>query len=145
MRAAFMFVFLVGCVNHPTPKHRVAPETCTAGAGDSSAPDECLVDADCSGGGVCSCAGNSFEYAHKTRNFCVLANCRSDADCSLGFLCSPSDTSSGPFYGVGGYYCHTPNDMCIVDSECTQNGMNGYCMFAPEVGYWTCGYGFTAG
>jgi hypothetical protein len=147
MRLTLLFVFLVGCVaSHPTPtQHRVSAQACTASGGDNDGSDQCLVDGDCSGGGVCSCAGNTFEYAHQTRNFCISANCHSDTDCTHGFLCSPSDGTGGPFYGVAGYYCHTAQDKCTVDSECVENGTNGYCMFAPEVGYWTCGYGFSAG
>src|SRR6185312_13230497 len=101
-------------------------------------------DADCGSGGVCSCAGSTFEYAHATRNICVPANCRVDADCSP-YLCSPSNSDGGPFYGVQGYYCHTGNDTCGRDSDCVQNGTQGYCMFAAEVAHWTCAYNFAAG
>lgn len=148
MRPVFAFALvLAGCMNsHPTPtEHRIAAQACAASAGDSMGSDECSVDTDCTSGGVCSCAGNTFEYAHETRNLCVPANCHVDADCAEGFLCSPSDSSGGPFYGVQGYYCHTAHDKCTVDSECVDNGMKGYCMFAPEVGYWSCAYTFAAG
>ncbi|MBV8760837.1 MAG: hypothetical protein JO257_26320 [Deltaproteobacteria bacterium] len=147
MRSLFVFLIFAGCVaSHPTPtEHRVASQTCTASAGDSNGSDECLSDADCASGGVCSCAGKTFEYAHATRNICVQANCRTDADCTGGYLCSPSNADGGPFYGVQGYYCHTPHDQCTVDSECNDNGRAGYCMFAPEVGHWACGYNFAAG
>lgn len=147
MRATFLFVLLAACVaSHPTPtNHRATPQTCITSAGDTNGSDECLVDTDCSDGGVCSCAGSTFEYAHATRNLCISANCRTDADCTGGYLCSPSDSDGGPFYGIQGYYCHTGHDQCTVDSECVDGGRNGYCMFAPEVGYWTCGYTFAAG
>jgi len=147
MRFAPLLV-LAACLttsNHSTPTaHRTAPTACLASAGDSFGADECSVDSDCTGGGVCSCAGNTFEYAHETRNICVPANCHTDTDCG-SYMCSPSDSSGGPFYGVQGYYCHTAHDTCTVDSECVQNGQQGYCMFAAEVGYWTCSYSFAAG
>jgi hypothetical protein len=147
MRLVPILFLFAACVisHHPTPTvHRTTEQACATSGGDTNGADECTVDTDCSGGGVCSCAGNTFEYAHETRNLCVPANCRTDADCGA-YMCSPSDSSGGPFYGVQGYYCHTAHDTCTVDSECVQNGQQGYCMFAPEVGYWSCAYSFAAG
>lgn len=50
----------------------------------------------------------------------------------------------GSFYGVQGYYCHTPADSCINDSDCDPS-TGGYCAFAPEIGYWACNHGECAG
>jgi hypothetical protein len=125
--------------------HRVTATACTASAGDTNGPDQCLSDADCAAGGVCSCAGSTFEYAHETRNLCVAASCRIDGDCGAE-MCSPSLGDSGPFYGVQTYACHTPDDTCGNDNDCAvQNGVQGYCAFAPPVGHWQCGYNFAAG
>ena len=146
MRIAAILVFLVACTHGVPNVHRNAPLTCPATAGDDNGPDQCLVDGDCSGGGVCSCAGNTFEYAHATRNLCVLANCRTDADCSHED-CSPSLGDGGPFYGVQGYYCHTSADTCVNDSDCGTDslGRHGYCMFSAQVAHWICGFGYAAG
>ena len=150
--AALIFVFAAACTGGgaggpsiSTPDvHRSAAMTCSPSAGDSNGPDECLADGDCANGGVCSCAGTTFEYAHETRNICVVAQCHVDADCGTT-LCSPSVNDCGTFYGVQGYYCRTADDTCGRDSDCVQNGQPGYCYFAPEVGHWTCGFSFCAG
>jgi hypothetical protein len=151
MRLVTLAFLLVACTDHKhsTPvNHRVDPVTCPASAGDSFGADECLSDADCAAGSgqteVCSCAGNTFEYAHATRNLCVPADCRTDAECAP-YLCSPSNGDGGPFYGVQGYYCHTPNDTCSNDSDCVNNGTQGYCMFSVLSDHWTCAYTFAAG
>jgi hypothetical protein len=149
MRIIIIALVLAACTDHPhsTPTvHRTAPVACTASAGDDQGSDECLADADCAGSGVCSCAGNTFEYAHATRNLCVPANCRTDAECGPE-VCSPSFGDAGPFYGVQGYYCHTASDTCGNDSDCgTDNlGRQGYCMFAATAGHWTCAFNFAAG
>jgi hypothetical protein len=45
--------------------------------------------------------------------------------------------SCGP--SVGGYYCHTPNDMCIDDSDCaTGNGLPAACTYSSAHGRWEC-------
>jgi hypothetical protein len=150
MRIAATLLVLAACTEHshttPPIAHRVGPTACTPSAGDSFGSDECLVDTDCSNGGVCSCAGNTFEYAHATRNLCVAANCRTDADCGSE-VCSPSDGDLGPFYGAQGYYCHTAADACGNDSDCgtDSSGRKGYCMFSAQVSHWTCAFNFAAG
>lgn len=142
------FLSITACTSShgPVTTHRAAASACTASSGNSNGPDECLVDGDCADGGVCSCAGNTFEYAHATRNLCVAAGCHVDSDCDNGELCSPSVGDSGPFYGIQLYACHTSEDTCGSDSDCAvQNGVQGYCQFAPPVGHWQCGYNFAAG
>jgi hypothetical protein len=36
--------------------------------------------------------------------------------------------------GVAGFYCHTPNDRCMNDSDCPTND----CGYDSAVGYWSC-------
>jgi hypothetical protein len=136
---------ITACTSHgPVTAHRETAVACTPSAGGINGQDECLVDGDCAGG-VCSCAGNTFGYAHATWNTCVAAGCHVDSDCD-GELCSPSVGDLGPFYGVQLYTCHTGDDTCGSDSDCgVQNGVQGYCAFAPPVGHWQCGYTFAAG
>ena len=130
---------------HSTPQaHRSTAMPCSASSGDTNGSDECLTDADCANGGVCSCAGSTFEYAHETRNLCVASQCRTDADCN-NTECSPSVGDCGTFYGVQGYFCHSADDTCARDSDCVQGGQQGYCFFSQDAGHWTCGYSFCAG
>jgi hypothetical protein len=36
-----------------------------------------------------------------------------------------------------GYYCHTPRDQCVDDSDC--QGVNfPSCVYEPSAGYWKC-------
>jgi hypothetical protein len=147
MRSILLVILVAACTTetHSIPNlHRVAADACPTSSGDTNGADECVSDADCTNGGVCSCSGSTFEYAHETRNICVPANCHVDADCGA-FLCSPSNSDGGPFYGVQGYYCHTSHDTCGRDSDCVQNGTQGYCMFSAEVAHWACAYTFAAG
>ncbi len=140
-------------------KHRQQAVACTASPADGGAPpgfdggslDQCLVDSDCVDGGVCSCRGSTFAWAHQSYgNSCVPANCRSDSDCGPGGACSPTvDFGCGPFYGVVGYYCHSCADECENDSDCNANptagGPAGYCAYDATIGHWSCGYNFCAG
>lgn len=105
--------------------------------------DQCGRDEDCGASGVCACDGQTFGFSHTRRgNICVPGNCRVDADCGSGGFCSPSvDISAGRFYGVAGYYCHTTNDQCTNDGDCSQ----GDCRYAPQVGFWVCAVGGAAG
>jgi hypothetical protein len=147
-RAILRLLFLctlgvAGCGGTTAQNHRPLAATCpTSGPGD-----ECTKDADCANNGVCSCAGNTFGWAHATKNSCVPANCHRDADCAAGHSCSPTVSAGcGSFYGVQGFYCHTDTDRCVNDSDCPkQNGAAGYCAYSPQVGYWSCSYGFCAG
>jgi hypothetical protein len=105
--------------------------------------DECNSDQDCPGGGVCSC-GLTRGYAGVSQgNVCVPANCRVDSDCGQGGYCSPTVSSGcGAFYGVQGYYCHTPQDQCLNDADC---GGSAYCAYSPQAGIWACATGLCAG
>jgi hypothetical protein len=105
--------------------------------------DTCHTDADCGDTGVCSCQGQTFGWSHSSfGNSCVASNCRTNADCASG-LCAPSISfDSGPFYGIQGYYCTTPDDACECDADCP---VNGYCAFDPTAGKWACGDTHIAG
>jgi hypothetical protein len=82
-------------------------------------------------------------------NVCVPANCRVDADCGAGGSCSPTASTSGPFYGIVGYYCHTCSDACTNDDDCADAGVScfggPYCVRDPAVGHWVCGTSCSAG
>jgi len=105
--------------------------------------DACTQDQDCGATAVCSCQGQTFGWAHQSNgNTCVPSNCRQDSDCGAGGRCSPTlGYGSGPFYGIEGYFCHTPNDHCHNDSDCS----NAYCEFDEISGYWSCNAGAIAG
>jgi hypothetical protein len=126
--------------------HRPVPVGCDGGIPDGGS--ECWQDADCDDAGfgapgLCSCAPNTRHGFSASANICIPNDCRVDADCACGY-CSPTvNPNCGSFYGVQGYYCHTPQDCCVNDSDC--DGGGGYCAYHTEVGYWTCGYGHCAG
>jgi hypothetical protein len=108
--------------------------------------DACFADSDCpDAADVCMCQGQSFGYSHTSfGNVCLPGNCHQDSDCG-GYMCSPSIGSSGPFYGVQGYYCHNAQDQCHCDGDCTWLAPNGYCFYNPEVAAWACGNSVAAG
>jgi hypothetical protein len=135
--------------SHPAPKQQGDCKTdadCTAGKngqcvdvyigqGDSSAEcryDTCFSDADCKAG-PCECGDP--EGVHR----CGGGSCRIDADCK-GSYCSPSPGDCGPGWGRSGWFCHTPNDECVDDSDCTKQG-EGYCWFDARAAHWACRYG----
>jgi hypothetical protein len=103
--------------------------------------DACFTDSDCpapagpaSGPVVCACE-NGFR---SDNNVCIQGNCQVDADCDAKGLhwCSPTLGSCGNYTGFQGYYCHTPEDQCLDDADCSANG--GYCAYEPTVGHWAC-------
>jgi hypothetical protein len=76
----------------------------------------------------------------------MAGNCQIDADCGDGGYCSPTQGDCGSYSGIIGYYCHTPADTCVNDSECSDPERGpGYCMYRPELGHWQCGYGQCVG
>ena len=102
--------------------------------------DECFADASCNQGGPCACEGGFWSDS----NVCLPGNCRTDADCGSAGYCSPTFGDCGGYSGVIGYYCHTAQDTCLDDADCTANG-SGYCMYRPELAHWACGYGQCVG
>jgi hypothetical protein len=104
--------------------------------------DTCYSDATCSSGGPCACEGESGSPG----NTCLPGNCQTDTDCGASGYCSPTLGGCGNYGGVIGYYCHTAADSCVDDTECTDPTRgSGYCMYSPEVGHWSCGYGQCVG
>lgn len=96
--------------------------------------DGCFADSEC-GDTACICDGGS-----GGENVCMSGDCQVDADCGEGGWCSPSFGDCGHYSGVVAYYCHTPQDECVNDSECgdTDDSWGGYCAFNPALGYWAC-------
>jgi hypothetical protein len=104
--------------------------------------DTCYSDASCTSGGPCACEGESGSAG----NTCLPGNCQTDADCGSNGYCGPSFGGCGGYSGVIAYYCHTPADTCVDDSDCSNPAQGaGYCMYTPEVGRWSCGYGQCVG
>jgi hypothetical protein len=114
--------------------------------------DDCGSDADCAANEPCRCRESEDS---NSANVCLVGSgCQVDADCGPGGYCSPSrfdiDSSvySPAVIGDGmsrsGYFCHTPDDFCVNDSDCdTSNclpeadcaGMA--CIFSSEE-RWDC-------
>jgi len=127
---------------------QVAPAACEY----ACTYDRCSSDADCSGNLPCGCRETS---SSTTANACTTAgDCRVDADCGRGGSCSPSLVgtpgtcigtvcqSSCPSVNCGhGYFCHTPKDSCVDDSDCPV----GACTFDVTGQSWLCVKGYGGG
>jgi hypothetical protein len=63
---------------------------------------------------------------------CWNYECNQDSDCTKG-----ANGRCGDFFPLPSvyYYCHTPDDTCTDDSDCTGVG----CNFDTKKGYWACG------
>jgi hypothetical protein len=120
---------------------------CTAGTNGRCGPagringcscsyDQCFADADCPQGSVCECRATSPSGVGSGTNVCKASNCRVDKDCP-GSYCSPSLGSCGNYFGVVGYFCHTPADKCTDDADCAKQG-GGDCRWVPTTGAWLC-------
>ena len=105
--------------------------------------DECFENSECTSGGPCACGGR---YGSDGPNLCMPGNCQTDGDCGNGGYCSPTQGDCGNYSGIIAFYCHTPDDACVNDSECVHPEQGGgYCMYRPELGRWACGYGQCVG
>ncbi len=92
--------------------------------------DQCATDDGCDPGKVCYCTAN------EAARCLSVGNCRIDADCGSHGHCSPSNGwDCGGYHTIDSYYCHTPQDTCIDNSDCT--GMD-YCNYDPVDGRWEC-------
>jgi hypothetical protein len=99
--------------------------------------DACGNDSDCPAGNTCACHGSA--YTGGAGNTCKASDCRVDADCGPGGFCSASvDLTTCNGAGVGGYYCHTPSDVCINDSDCPGTDGVPACAYSTATGRWQC-------
>lgn len=102
--------------------------------------DECASSNDCAPGKTCACG----DFAEISANVCATSNCRTDADCGAGGYCSPSVALGcrGPGPNYDGAYCHTANDQCVNDADCSGQPQNGHgpevCVYDKEVSHWKC-------
>jgi hypothetical protein len=114
--------------------------------------DACQSDSDCPDNQPCDCRGAATSAA---ANSCLTGgNCRVDSDCGPGGFCSPSQVDNFCFCpspalcaadaglscfadGVAtscacgdscghSYYCHTHDDTCVDDADCTGDGTCNY-------------------
>ena len=112
---------------------------CTSHRWQECTYDACIKDADCGENRICECEGG---WA-SDNNVCLDGNCRVDADCP-GSWCSPTFGDCGNYSGVVSYYCRTPEDTCLNDSDCTDEP-EGYCAFSPMLNRWACSYSHCVG
>ncbi|MEO8874954.1 MAG: hypothetical protein ABI461_05140, partial [Polyangiaceae bacterium] len=113
-------------------------------AGPHCTYDECATAGDCATGSSCGCG----DVTSGSFNACVPSNCRVDTDCGATGFCSPTLGGCGTYGGeYAGVYCHTANDECTNDSDCSGGGTGGrgFCGFTIESGKWTCQYTQCAG
>jgi hypothetical protein len=109
--------------------------------GCSCTSDLCMGDSDCPSGTTCACHGSPYKFGEG--NFCEPGNCKVDADCGMGGYCSPTpalpcNMNGRDLFCQGlGYYCHTPKDECVDDSDCQGVGFPG-CVYDPSARHWKC-------
>jgi hypothetical protein len=97
--------------------------------------DMCADDAACPTGQTCACHGSLY---NNSGNTCVAGNCRVDSDCEGGAgYCSPAYAPMG-CGGLAGYYCHTPQDQCVNDSDCSNANGQPVCTYSTSESRWTC-------
>jgi len=98
--------------------------------------DDCSSDSDCPARVPCLCRSSA---ADSNANVCAAGgNCAVDADCGPGGYCSPggfADFCSTPIY-----FCHTPADTCVDDSDCAQSGSGPLqaCNYDVPSGHFAC-------
>jgi len=96
--------------------------------------DTCANDSECTSGGPCACQGSPYQ---SIVNACVQGNCKVDADCGASGYCSPSAGTSCSG-GLAGYFCHTPSDECLNDSDCADAGPAPVCAYDSTKKHWAC-------
>jgi hypothetical protein len=129
----------------------VPPSSASAGSGPvmlycetMCSYDQCFSDSDCavavllaeSSHVPCACR---YPSIYGAPNLCLtLSNCAVDSDCGREGFCSPSSVSSigEPAFG---YFCHTPSDLCIDDTDCNLGGnTTSSCQYNVSNGHWFC-------
>ena len=103
--------------------------------------DECFTDSTCGLRTPCVCRVSPTD---DSANVCDPGgNCVVDSDCGPGGYCSPSTGSC--YVNPGHYYCHTPMDTCINDSDCpsVDAGTSSCpvftsCAYDADAGHWGC-------
>jgi hypothetical protein len=99
--------------------------------------DECFADAQCTSNAPCECRASASDGSP---NSCLQSgNCRVDADCGEGGYCSPSLLNQfcicpSPTLCGQGYFCHSPKDTCLDDSDCA----DGSCNYDSVEKRWAC-------
>ena len=97
--------------------------------------DQCFSDSDCAARVPCACR---YQPVYGEANLCLTeGNCAVDSDCGPGGFCSPSVVMGGSPEGYG-YFCHTPNDLCIDNMDCGPDGSTSSCQFDVAGGHWAC-------
>jgi hypothetical protein len=102
--------------------------------------DTCTTDTSCPAGQLCACHGSAY---NSSGNTCIPGNCRVDSDCGAHGYCSPTSGASS-CGGVTGYYCHTPADTCVNDSDCSGQGFD-ICAWSTGDARWECQMGGVCG
>ncbi len=114
----------------------ISPNVLGPSGGSRCSYDGCFSDSDCPANQPCRCRPSAADNA---RNYCPAgSNCRIDSDCGPGGFCSPSLLGLGSPVGGGsfGYFCHTPQDLCLNDSDCDASG----CLIEQGCASMACGY-----
>ena len=104
--------------------------------------DQCFEDSACGAKTPCICRASATDNA---ANVCDPGgNCAVDSDCGPGGYCSPS-VSACLWNSPAPYFCHTPADGCINDSDCPSVDAGtgscstfSTCAYDPQAGYWGC-------
>jgi hypothetical protein len=92
--------------------------------------DECFADSDCPAGVPCECRSIA------NANVCLTSSgCTLDAQCGDGGYCSLSKMSS--FSCSETWQCHTPQDRCLNDFDCSDAG-TGLCAYDAINVRWDC-------
>ena len=130
----------------------------TATCGTHCVYEQCEQDDDCGAGSACFCSddktfcaggyatscsllASGYVCACGLANQCKKGNCRVDSDCGHRGYCSPALDACG---AVLGYYCHTAEDECVNDEECTNRDggpPGGYLGCLPDpntMSRWVC-------
>lgn len=136
-----------GSCGTDSPPGCLSDADCTAGTNGRCLPDwrfpclascsydTCFSDSDCADNQPCQCRDSA---SSTDPNVCASGgNCRVDTDCGPGGYCSPGSSSqclcNRPCSGE--YFCHTPNDTCLEDSDC---GSQGNCIYDVVTKRWVC-------